>query len=278
MAGAYPASVDDNETETILTKLLELGIDTFVCLQAEFWLGAPDEAWKSGQALRPYVKDAHRLLIRAKETGNRRITQSRLDLLHLPIIDGNVTSDHALSRLADDCCQRILNGERIYIHCWGGHGRTGTLVAIVLARLYGLTSIEALAYTQALHDVRRCPQGVRSPQTQVQIDQVRRILSSEKPGDRAMSYKWPSQPLAAESQHPTNPGPPLSYSMMVMAKSGSFVDAGNDSIASTKQAAVDAMDPPLRTESLIPAVLAPSKVDPMITDKGESGWNRLLDV
>ena len=128
--------------------------------------------------------------------------------MHLPIIDGNVTSDTALSRLADDCCQRILRGERMYIHwcvcgwghplvcvggrllparplwlsvpdtnsqsegvtahspthqtrscpalpcpalllrSWGGHGRTGTLVAVMLARLYGLTCAAALRYTQ----------------------------------------------------------------------------------------------------------------------------------
>lgn len=35
LAGAYPASLDDAETEKILTILLELGVNTFVCLQAE---------------------------------------------------------------------------------------------------------------------------------------------------------------------------------------------------------------------------------------------------
>ncbi len=44
--------------------------------------------------------------------------QDKLDFLHLPIIDGSVTSDVALSRLADDCCTRILRGERLYVHWW----------------------------------------------------------------------------------------------------------------------------------------------------------------
>ena len=39
-------------------------------------------------------------------------------------------------------------GERLYIHCWGGHGRTGTLVATMLARLYSLSCSSALRYTQ----------------------------------------------------------------------------------------------------------------------------------
>ena len=102
-----------------------------MCLQAEFSPNAPETAWRSGKALRPYVKDVVRLLNSARDSANSKvskISQTRLDLLHLPIVDGSVTSDYALSRLADDCCQRILDGERLYIHCWGGHGRTGTLV------------------------------------------------------------------------------------------------------------------------------------------------------
>ncbi len=68
--------------------------------------------------------------------------------------------------------ERILRGERLYIHCWGGHGRTGTLVAVLLGRLYGLPYTNALRYTQAFHDARVYPQGVRSPQTPVQRAQV----------------------------------------------------------------------------------------------------------
>jgi hypothetical protein len=30
-----------------------------------------------------------------------------------------------MHRLAEDCCERVLRGEKLYIHCWGGHGRTG---------------------------------------------------------------------------------------------------------------------------------------------------------
>jgi hypothetical protein len=55
---------------------------------------------------------------------------------------------------------------------WGGHGRTGTLVALLLSSLYGVNAHVALEYTQALHDSRGNPQGVRSPQTRIQRDQV----------------------------------------------------------------------------------------------------------
>ena len=39
------------------------------------------------------------------------LLQDKLDFLHLPIIDGSVTSDTALSRLADDCNMRVLRGK-----------------------------------------------------------------------------------------------------------------------------------------------------------------------
>lgn len=90
-------------------------------------------ALKCLSVYRPYIKDAQKILTRAREYGNPRIAQSKLNFLHLAIIDGSITTDSAISRLADDCCDRVRSGEKLYIHCWGGHGRTGTLVSELLA-------------------------------------------------------------------------------------------------------------------------------------------------
>lgn len=103
--------MDDEETARLLTTFLELGVNTFVCLQAEVSLHTPEAAWRSGEGLRPYIRDAQRLLMAARGARSARIPQQKLDFLHLPILDGGVTSDHALSCLADDCCNRILRGE-----------------------------------------------------------------------------------------------------------------------------------------------------------------------
>lgn len=93
---------------------------------------------------RPYIKDAQRILSQAHATGSATIRQQKLDFLHLPIIDGSVTTDAAISRLADDCCARVLAGQRLYIHCWGGHGRTGTLVSgVMLLSTIGVQSSPA---------------------------------------------------------------------------------------------------------------------------------------
>ena len=52
LAGAYPASTDDRETERILTTLLEHGMEVFVCLQAEVSLNIPETMWRAGRGLR----------------------------------------------------------------------------------------------------------------------------------------------------------------------------------------------------------------------------------
>lgn len=200
LAGAYPATISDEETHGILRALLKVGVTTFVCLQAEYNNSVSDMSWKMGKTLRPYIKDAQRMIMDAKKAregdtaGNddlKNIHQTRLDLLHLPIVDGSVTSDGAISDLADDCCQRILRGERLYIHCWGGHGRTGSLVALILSRLYGMTALDALHYTQKMHDVRVASQNTASPQTRAQILQVLRIISQSDPKEYSEKFSWP---------------------------------------------------------------------------------------
>jgi hypothetical protein len=47
----------------------------------------------------------------------------------------------------------------------------------MLGRMYDVTTAQALARTQQLHDVRGDPQNVGSPSTPVQVAQVRRLLA-----------------------------------------------------------------------------------------------------
>lgn len=206
LAGAFPAVVHDADTHDLLRSILKTGVNTFVCLQAEFNPMVSEMSWKTGKTLRPYIKDAQKMIMAAKqarETGDTagkedllNIYQNKLDLLHLPIVDGSIANDKAISDLADDCCQRILNGERLYIHCWGGHGRTGSLVALILSRLYGLSGLDALHYTQKMHDVRVSSQNTASPQTRSQILQVLRILAQQgDPRQYHRKFSWPERPL-----------------------------------------------------------------------------------
>ena len=78
--GAFPATLDDEETYQILGTFLGLGITTFVCLQAEFRLEEREADWRGGVGLRPYIHDATAILSSMLNAGDPR-------QLALPLID-----------------------------------------------------------------------------------------------------------------------------------------------------------------------------------------------
>ena len=106
-------------------------------------------------------------------------------------IDQFVAEDSAVVDLISDLISRLHNGENLYIHCWGGHGRTGTIVACLLgktllfiisktsARLFNLDAERALELTAKYHECRKKKKS-RSPQSKCQFDQVRRLVSLNK--------------------------------------------------------------------------------------------------
>ena len=75
-------------------------------------------------------------------------------------------------QLAKDLVQRLLDGENLYVHCWGGHGRTGTVISVMLGIIYDLNATAAMRWCQLCHDMRLCPMDVGSPQTIEQRQQV----------------------------------------------------------------------------------------------------------
>jgi hypothetical protein len=196
MAGGYPACLDDKENDELLTVLMrDMGIDTFVCLQSEVRPDVPDSVWRAGRAPRPYTRDIRRLMTSHRDA----LPNANIDFLHLPIVDGSVTADDLVDRFCDELVGKVLSGRRLYVHCWGGHGRTGTIIAVMLGRMYDVTTAQALARTQQLHDIRGDPQNVGSPSTHVQVAQVRRLLArAEKRAPSAAAAAAAAARLEAE--------------------------------------------------------------------------------
>ena len=128
LAGCYPGSLFPDEADAKLTALLDAGIRSVCCLQEE------NEVGQDGQ---PFVN----YLTRLNELAEAR----HLDIAwqRFPIDDGEVPS----SPLMQDILQAIelaLNTNRpVYIHCWGGHGRTATVVGCWLVN-QGFTGEQAL--------------------------------------------------------------------------------------------------------------------------------------
>ena len=178
MAGAYPAANDDTLHYDILSSLLTLGLSTFVCLQAEYEHNPniPKSMWESGYKIRPYIFDAHRMLKQAESDRTRdyggMVKAKQLDFIHVPIVDCSTTNDDTIFNLALEIVRRLRSGENIYCHCWGGHGRAGTVVSVVLGLLYNLSPVAAMKRCQHFHDQRRARLDVPSPQTDSQRAQV----------------------------------------------------------------------------------------------------------
>ena len=167
MLGRYPASCPTRPIPAAaqrerVTSIAAAGVNTFVCLQAE--LPPQDTAWDdSSQGVVPkgtFVQYGADALANGART------------LHFGILDRQpAESLEALDRLVVELRRRVLDGDVLYIHCWGGRGRTGLVAACLLGALYpSIDEAEALERVQAYFSLRE-PGGL-SPETPAQVRQV----------------------------------------------------------------------------------------------------------
>lgn len=125
--GGYP-------TSTNMVQLIKAsGVTHFVCLNTL------QEYGNIAEDFLPYAADF--------ESGA---------FIHFPIVDMSASAaDDALKSLCERLRDMILAGDHLFVHCAGGHGRTGTVVAILLKMLYqDLTTHEIFDYIQYSHDQR----------------------------------------------------------------------------------------------------------------------------
>ena len=169
VAGEYPGSLNEASARHKLGALLAAGVTTFIDLTAE-------------QELAPYEPLLQE--IAAAMPDGHRVTHRRLT-----IRDMDVPIEGRMLELLDAIDEAMQRGERVYVHCWGGVGRTGTVVGCHLVR-HGLTAEEALQEVARLFGTtspakrRRHPEG--SPQTDAQRDVVRTWREPSRPApDRA---------------------------------------------------------------------------------------------
>lgn len=66
-----------------------------------------------------------------------------------------------MEQLTADLQRRLEEGEVMYVHCWGGRGRAGTVGACLLVRAYDISAEEALVRVQRAFDTRQ--DGGRPP-------------------------------------------------------------------------------------------------------------------
>ena len=90
-----------------------------------------------------------------------------------PIVDNDIPSVAEMSEILDAIDAALERDEVVYVHCWGGHGRTGTVIGCWLVR-HGATYNEAVSqideWRRPLPVYRANPD---SPQTRAQHTFVR---------------------------------------------------------------------------------------------------------
>lgn len=102
--------------------------------------------------------------------------------VNLPIFDRSVPHDiFNFTLLILKSVELLRNGEKIYIHCKGGHGRSGILVACILKMYLNVNTDKAIELTTKYHNERN---GVRDkwkkmgcPQTYRQKKFVHKMFS-----------------------------------------------------------------------------------------------------
>ena len=155
LAGCYPGDLDNAKATVKLHLLLDSGVRCFVSLQE------PGESSGSG-SFNPYVPLVADL---AKVKG------IKVECLNFPIRDNGVPTASEMRDILDTVRKVVQSGRCVYVHCWGGHGRTGTVVGCWL-REHGLSGKEALARITELRRHDAYLSGMESPQTHAQRELI----------------------------------------------------------------------------------------------------------
>ncbi len=153
LAGEYPGAKDPAAATRKLGRTLDAGVTTFLDLTEE-----------GEYHLRPYAAE----VIALGAARGLNVTHQR----H-PIPDLGAPTPQAMTATLDALDAALAAGHTVYVHCYGGIGRTGTVVGCWLVR-HGLSGAAALEYIAAQRA--GTPDGARP--------------SPETPAQRALILNW----------------------------------------------------------------------------------------
>lgn len=121
-----------------LQVLVSKGVNLFVNLQSSY----------TEYGCRDYRKTLHAL---RNEKPEEFYVSRSIRFLHVPVADFETMPDSTMLALVKLLSEVIVARSSImYIHCYGGHGRTGSVVANLLAALRGKKSLLGLKIIKIL--------------------------------------------------------------------------------------------------------------------------------
>lgn len=184
LVGAYPAPADydPDGANDYLSEILDAGIDTFVCLNDEY--GKNPNHYGYAELEGTLNEDGDDILYDAIGLpGLSSDFNKDRDFIHMPVKDMNTGDSTKIKELCKQLKEKICEGKHIYIHCTGGHGRTGTIAAILLYLLYpNITAEQALEYVQYAHDQRDTTYGRQFFNSQINAPEDSALKSKFQPG------------------------------------------------------------------------------------------------
>jgi protein-tyrosine phosphatase len=151
LAGQYPGSQDPESARQRLDSFLNAGVTAFINLTE------PHELVPYEEILYDQVK------IRGIQVSYKRIS----------IRDYSVSSSETMTKILNAIDKAMNNGDCVYVHCWGGIGRTGMVVGCYLVR-HGMPNEQAIKTVDQLYKTH--PINIyhpRSPETDEQIEFIR---------------------------------------------------------------------------------------------------------
>lgn len=148
LAGEYPGDLQPERAVEKVQRLLAAGVTCFVDLTEEGELIPYESLLRTGHA-----------------------TATSIAYHRRPIRDYGVPTVAEMMYILDLIDSALADGQVVYVHCWGGIGRTGTVVGCWLVR-HGLTGEQAIVEIARLR--RGTPDGWRvAPQSEQQRRLVR---------------------------------------------------------------------------------------------------------
>ncbi len=160
LAGFLPADRDPSLTRHKLEALRACGVTHI------FNLMESDETDHAGRLFEDYT----RTLAALDHSGRPAVICQRR-----PIRDLGTPTEAHMSALLDEIDAALAGGGTVYVHCWGGRGRTGTVIGCWLAR----------------HGIANGPQALRKLSELTAHARRHFPIIPEMPGQRAFVKRWP---------------------------------------------------------------------------------------
>ena len=156
LAGVYPGSEDPMEQKRNLNGLIQKGIRHVISLME------PEEYDPSDTLFPPYVDHMESFAQKLKIS----VTFDQIS-----IKDFSVPTEGRMIRILNQIDLCIKYDKPVYVHCWGGKGRTGTVVGCYLARHGMSVGSDVL---ERIKELRKDTEDFSdpSPETREQINMV----------------------------------------------------------------------------------------------------------